>query len=75
MKLGSLNLDKKISSLAIIYFTIGILFSILYALFYHWPPLSFFSPGFYAVVFTWPIQVPGFIFDLQTYGFAGKILY
>ena len=68
-------MEKKLATFAIIYFTIGLLFSFGYALFYHWPALSFLSPGFYAVVFSWPIQVPGLIFDFQEYGFAGKVLY
>lgn len=75
MRVGKFNLDKKISTIAVIYITIGLFFAIAYALFYHWPPLAFFSPGFYAVVFTWPIQIPGFFYDFQTYGWAGKILY
>lgn len=67
-------MEKKITTLAIIYFIIGLIFAFGYAFFYHWPGLSFFSPGFYAVVLTWPIQVPGFIVDFQYYGWAGKII-
>lgn len=67
-------MSKKLSTFAIIYFVTGLIFAIIYALFYHWPGLSFFSPGFYAVVLTWPIQLPGFVLDLQYYGLAGKVL-
>ncbi|MFH0937275.1 MAG: hypothetical protein V1808_03195 [Candidatus Daviesbacteria bacterium] len=67
-------MEKRIATLAIIYFVIGIFFAIAFSLFYHWPRLSFFSPGFYVVVLTWPIQIPGFFFDFQIYGFTGKIL-
>ena len=68
------NWEKKLSSVGIVYFMIGILFALIYSLFYHWEFLSFFSPGFYAVVLTWPIQIPGFLLDLQTYGLTGKTL-
>lgn len=67
-------MEKKLTIFAIIYFVIGIIFASLYALFYHWPPLSFFSPGFYVVALTWPIQLPGFISDFSYYGFTGKTL-
>ncbi len=68
-------MEKKIISVAIAYFVIGLVFAIIYAIFYHWPPLSFFSPGFYAVLLTWPIQLLGFISDFQYYGFTGKTLF
>lgn len=67
-------MEKRIAAIAIIYFLIGLVFAILYALFYHWPPLSFFSPGFYAVILTWPFQTFGFFTDFQYYGLAGKTL-
>ncbi len=67
-------MEKKVTTVAVAYFIIGLFFAICYALFYHWGVLSLFSPGFYAVVLTWPIQLPGFIFDFQYYGFAGKII-
>jgi hypothetical protein len=73
MKLPS-NWEKKLSTVGIVYFIIGIVFAIAYALFYHWEFFSFFSPGFYAVVLTWPFQIPGFFIDFQTFGFAGKTL-
>ncbi len=68
-------MEKKLTTFAIFYFTIGLIFSVLYALFYHWPVLSFLSPGFYAVVLTWPYQAIGLIQDFSVYGFAGKIIY
>lgn len=67
-------MEKKVTTFAIIYFITGLVFAFTYALFYHWPGLSFFSPGFYAVVLTWPGQIPGFIVDFQYYGWTGKVL-
>lgn len=67
-------MEKKITIFAVIYFIIGLLFATTYAVFYHWPPLSFLSPGFYMVILTWPVQISGFIGDFQYYGFAGKTL-
>lgn len=67
-------MEKKIATIAVVYFVIGILFAIVFAIFYHWPILSLFSPKFYIVVFTWPFQIFGLIVDFQYYGFAGKIL-
>lgn len=67
-------MDKKIGTFVIIYFIIGIIFASIFAIFYHWPPLSFFSPGFFVVAFTWPIQLFGFISDFQIYGLTGKTL-
>lgn len=67
-------MEKKVTIFAIVYFIIGLLFATGFAFFYHWPALSFFSPGYYAVVLTWPVQIPGFISDFQYYGWAGKVL-
>lgn len=67
-------MEKKIGALIVAYFVIGLIFAVVYALFYHWPPLSFFSPGFYVVLLSWPIQLPGFLSDFQFYGIAGKTL-
>lgn len=67
-------MEKKIALTAIIYFLTGLVFAVTYAWFYHWGPLSYFSPGFYFVVATWPFQIIGFITDFQTYGLTGKIL-
>jgi len=61
-----------ISSIAIGYFMAGLIFAVLFALYYRWPPFSFLSPGFYSVIFTWPIQIIGFARDFWTFGFAGK---
>lgn len=65
-------MSKKISVFFIIYFLLGILFAISFAIYYHWEILGYFSPGFYAVVFTWPYQAIGFVKDLMYYGLAGK---
>jgi hypothetical protein len=65
-------MEKKLSILAIIYFLIGIVFAFYYAFYYHWSGLAYFSPGFYAVVFTWPYQALGFIKDITYYGALGK---
>lgn len=67
-------MEKKLTTAFVVYITIGMLFAIIYALFYHWPSLSFFSPGFYVVILTWPFQLPGLIIDFQYYGFSGKVL-
>jgi hypothetical protein len=67
-------MEKKIAAFAVIYFLIGLVFAIIFALFYHWPALSYFSPGFYVVVLTWPVQIPGFVSDFQYYGFNGKFV-
>ncbi len=67
-------MEKRLTTFAIIYFTIGMFFAVMFALFYHWPALSFLSPGFYIVVFTWPYQAFGLVQDFAIYGFAGKVL-
>lgn len=63
-----------LSNFAILYFTIGFVVAILFALYYRWPLLSYLSPGFYSVILTWPFQLIGFIQDLLIYGLAGKTL-
>ncbi len=63
-----------ISSIAIGYIMIGLIFAVIFAYYYKWPLLSFFSPGFYSVILTWPYQAIGFTGDLLTYGLAGKPL-
>lgn len=64
--------SKLISNIAIGYVMLGFIFAILFAIYYHWSPLSFLSPNFYSVVLTWPFQGVGFINDLLNYGLAGK---
>lgn len=64
--------ERILSTIAIVYFMLGFVFAALFALYYRWSPLSFLSPGFYSVIFTWPFQGIGFINDLLTYGLAGK---
>lgn len=66
------NLDKKIQLLLALYFVFGLIFAFLFAYFYHWSSFSYFSPGFYVVILTWPYQALGFIPDFLTYGLAGK---
>lgn len=61
-----------VSTLAIIYFMAGFVFAIAFAIYYHWPALSFLSPGFYSVILTWPYQAIGFIRDFLIYGLTGK---
>lgn len=64
--------EKIVTNVAVIYFVVGVIFAIAFAIYYKWPPLSFLSPGFFAVVFTWPLQAIGFVRDLLTYGLSGK---
>ncbi|MDO8573841.1 MAG: hypothetical protein Q7R77_03760 [Candidatus Daviesbacteria bacterium] len=64
--------EKLFSTIAIIYFMIGFVFTIGFAVYYRWPFLSFLSPGFYSVILTWPFQAIGFIKDLWYFGLAGK---
>lgn len=64
--------EKLLTNLAIMYFIFGLIFAIVFALYYRWELGSFLTPGFYMVVITWPLQSVGFIQDLLTYGFAGK---
>ncbi len=66
------NREALISSIAIGYFMIGLLFAIAFAFYYRWPGLSFFSPGFYSVILTWPYQAIGFVKDLLAFGLSGK---
>lgn len=61
-----------ISTIAIGYFMTGFIFAIAFAIYYHWPVLSFLSPGFYSVILTWPYQAIGLSKDLLNYGLAGK---
>lgn len=69
-----MKIQAMLSTAAILYFMFGFIFAITFALYYHWPFLSFLSPGFYAVIFTWPLQTGGFIQDLLIYGLSGKPL-
>ena len=64
--------EKILSSIAIAYFMIGFVVALAFAIYYRWSPLSFLSPGFYSVIFTWPFQIIGFTNDFLTYGLAGK---
>ncbi|TSC66228.1 MAG: Uncharacterized protein CEO21_240 [Microgenomates group bacterium Gr01-1014_80] len=64
--------DKLITNLAILYFILGLIFATGYAAYYKWTALAFLSPGFYAVVLTWPLQISGFFNDFINFGLAGK---
>lgn len=64
--------EKIVSTLAVIYFMIGFVIAILFALYYKWSYLSFLSPGFYSVILSWPYQLIGFVRDFWNYGLAGK---
>jgi len=59
--------EKLLTNFAIVYFILGLFFATIFAIYYKWEALSFLSPGFYAVVLTWP-----FLQDFLTYGLAGK---
>lgn len=65
-------MEKKVSVCFVLYFILGLIFAFLFALYYRWPALGYFSPGFYMVIFSWPYQAIGFIKDLLYYGLAGK---
>lgn len=67
-------MSKKVSVILILYFLLGVVFAFAFALFYRWTPFSYFSPGFYAVILTWPLQANGLLQDFLTYGLAGKPL-
>ena len=69
-----MNKSQILSRIGIIYFLIGIVFATFYAIYYKWVALAFLSPGFYAVLVTWPFQTPGFVYDLITFGFGGKTI-
>ena len=69
-----MNKEKIVANLAIWYFVIGLIFAISFAIYYKWTAFSYFSPGFYMVLLTWPIQLPGIFFDFQQFGWAGKVL-
>ena len=66
--------EKIAANIAIGYFIFGIVFAAGFAIYYKWTLLSFFSPNFFMVVFSWPFQAIGFIGDFLTYGLAGKPL-
>ncbi len=65
-------MERKIQIGVAAYMMAGLAFAFLFAIYYRWGALSFFSPGFYAVIFTWPYQAIGFVNDLMFYGLAGK---
>lgn len=67
-------IERKLSTFFILYFMLGLVFAFLFALYYRWPVIGYFSPGFFAVIFTWPFQAIGFVKDLLYYGLAGKPL-
>jgi hypothetical protein len=65
-------MEKRIGQFFVIYFLVGVVFAICFALFYHWEWSGFFSPGFYVVIISWPYQAIGFSKDFLLYGLAGK---
>jgi hypothetical protein len=67
-----MSTEKKLSTLVAIYFMLGMIFAFAFAWYYKWPALGYFSPGFYAVIISWPYQAIGFIKDVSYYGLAGK---
>ncbi len=71
MKNKLLN-EKTLSIFFILYFTFGIAIAFIYAIYNQWGFFSFFSPGFYDVVFKWPIKLFDLIKDISYYGLAGK---
>ncbi len=66
------TIEARFSTLGILYFMVGLIFAFVFAFYYRWPFTGYLSPGFLAVVFTWPYQAIGFIKDLLYYGLAGK---
>jgi len=64
--------SKIISRVGIMYFLFGLIFATFYAIYYKWVALAFLSPGFYAVLISWPFQAIGLVNDIATYGLAGK---
>lgn len=65
-------MEKKLSTVAVLYFVIGLIFAFIFAIYYRWSAFSYFSPGFFSVVLTWPYQAIGFTKDILYYGLAGK---
>jgi len=64
--------EKTLTNFVIGYFIVGLVFAILFAIYYKWEWFGYFSPGFFMVLITWPFQAWGFINDLLYYGLAGK---
>ncbi|EKD85315.1 MAG: hypothetical protein ACD_38C00046G0002 [uncultured bacterium] len=72
LKFRQLPVEKLLTNLVMLYFSIGLIFAIVFALYYRWEWFGYFSPGFFAVLLTWPFQTIGFAGDLLYYGLAGK---
>lgn len=69
----SKRFENVLTLTASIYIVVGLVFATYYAFYYHWTmPFSLLSPGFFAVVLTWPIQAVGFVKDILYFGPAGK---
>ena len=64
--------EKILSNIVMIYFATGLFFAIVFAFYYKWEWFGYFSPGFFAVLLTWPFQAIGFIQDILYYGLSGK---
>lgn len=71
-RLKKVNWENRLSLLAIYYSIGGLIFAIIFALYYRWPWYGYFSPGFFAVFASWPYQIIGFVRDFMYYGLAGK---
>lgn len=75
---NSVNWERWISLVAILYFMFGIVFAFVFAWYYRWPPAGYLSPGFWSVTISWPIQAlnpfngVGLIPDIMYFGLAGK---
>ncbi len=74
----SVNWERWISLIAILYFMFGIVFAFMFAWYYRWPAAGYLSPGFWSVTISWPLQAfnpftgAGFIPDVLYYGWTGK---
>lgn len=72
IKFKQLPIEKILTKLVMIYFAVGLIFAILFALYYRWEWFGYFSPGFFTVLISWPFQAWGFGKDLIYFGLAGK---
>lgn len=66
------TLEDKVSLFFTLYFMFGLLFGLMFAYYYRWEFYGYFSPNFFAVVFTWPYQAIGFLRDVFYYGTLTK---
>lgn len=71
-KFKKLPIEKILTNIVILYFAVGLIFAILFALYYKWEWYGYFSPGFFAVLISWPFQAWGFVNDLIYFGLSGR---